>query len=120
MQGALVTLASDSGLTVSGTLEIGTANSAFDLVLAVDQGPEELVPFPQRPERAHVAAGALADANTHFHRVHRGHRRKIRFDLATSSVNGTAPLTWDAGAGARCQSPTSKLRRHPAFGRHVP
>ncbi len=34
MQGALVTLASGSGLTVSGTLEVGTGNSAFDLELA--------------------------------------------------------------------------------------
>ena len=39
----MITLATGTGLSVSGTLEFGTGNSVFDLALPVRAGPEELV-----------------------------------------------------------------------------
>jgi hypothetical protein len=101
MQGALVTLASGSGLTVSGTLEVGTGNAAFDLVLAgsikdlknwtfslSDPNAPMWQPVPSLTLTP-TFAGSITDTDG-----------TVRFDLATSNVNGTAPLTWDAGAGA--------------------
>ncbi len=101
MQGALVTLASGSGLTLSGTLEVGTGNSAFDLELAgsikdlknwsvslSDPNAPMWQPVPSLTLTPTFAGSITDTAGT------------VRFDLATSNVNGTAPLTWDAGAGA--------------------
>ncbi len=101
MQGALVTLASGPGLTVSGTLEIGTGNDTFDLVLAgsikdlenwslslSDPNAPMWQPVPSLTLTP-TFAGSITDA-----------AGAVRFDLGTSNVNGTAPLTWDAGAGA--------------------
>ncbi len=100
-QGALITLASDTGLTVSGTLEIGTGNSAFDLVL--NGSVKDLKNWslslsdPNAPMWQPVPSLTLSPTFTGSITDTDG---KIRFDLSTSNVNGTAPLTWDAGAGA--------------------
>jgi hypothetical protein len=101
MQGALVTLDSGTGLSVSGTLEIGSGNDALDLVVAGSvkdlKNWSLSLSDPNAPMWQPVPSLTLTPTFTGSVTDTDG---TVRFDLATTSVNDAAPLTWDAGAGA--------------------
>ncbi|HTW10633.1 MAG TPA: RICIN domain-containing protein [Acidimicrobiales bacterium] len=101
MQGAMLTLDSDNGLSLSGTLEVGSGNAELDLVVTgtlKDLKNWSLsVSDPTAPMWQPVPALTLTPTFTGSVTDTDG---TIRFDITTSNVNGAAALTWDVGAGA--------------------
>jgi hypothetical protein len=101
LKGALFSLAGDSGLELSGMVQIGSGNAALELDVAgslknlenwslalSDPSAPMWQPVPSLTLTP-LLSGSVTDAGG-----------KVSFDVTTSNVNDSEALTWDAGAGA--------------------